>query len=111
MATTKLGLPTISDNMSADVVRDMNALAQAVDSKVASSAELQSAGTAIQGQISTLSQEVTSHKADNAIHVTQAKQDIWNGKQDVLPVQQKRTIYIQTAAPTTPQENDIWIEV
>ncbi|WP_222860259.1 hypothetical protein [Bacillus massilioanorexius] len=61
-------MPTISDNMSADVVRDMNALAEAVDSKVASSAELQSAGNAIQGQITTLSQEVTTHKADYLSH-------------------------------------------
>ncbi|MCK1985158.1 MULTISPECIES: pyocin knob domain-containing protein [Peribacillus] len=34
MATTKLGLPIITDNMTADVVRDMNALANGVDAKV-----------------------------------------------------------------------------
>jgi hypothetical protein len=33
MPTTKLGLPTIAGNASADVVRDMNALASAVDDK------------------------------------------------------------------------------
>ena len=64
MATTKLGLPTISDNMSADVVRDMNALAEAIDAKVASNAELQSAGVAIQAQISGVSQTITTHKND-----------------------------------------------
>ncbi|MEK3975499.1 phage tail protein [Psychrobacillus sp. FSL K6-1267] len=33
MPTNKLGLPTITGNMNADVVRDMNAIAQAVDDK------------------------------------------------------------------------------
>lgn len=35
MPTTNLGLPLITGNMTADVVRDMNALAEAVDAKVA----------------------------------------------------------------------------
>ncbi|MGC4378412.1 phage tail protein [Fictibacillus sp. Mic-4] len=34
MATTKLGLPLITGNMNADVVRDLNALANGVDGKV-----------------------------------------------------------------------------
>ncbi|MDR7001551.1 phage tail protein [Neobacillus niacini] len=34
MATTNLGLPLIAGNTSADVVRDMNALANGVDGKV-----------------------------------------------------------------------------
>jgi hypothetical protein len=34
MATTRLGLPTITGNMTADVVRDLNALAEAVDENV-----------------------------------------------------------------------------
>lgn len=41
MPTPNLGLPLITRNMTADVVRDMNALAQAVDSKVASKEALQ----------------------------------------------------------------------
>lgn len=36
MPTTNLGLPTITGNLTADVVRDMNALAEEVDFKVAS---------------------------------------------------------------------------
>ena len=33
MPTTKLGLPTITGNMSIDIVRDLNALSTAVDEK------------------------------------------------------------------------------
>lgn len=34
MPTTNLGLPTITGNMTADVVRDVNALAESIDNKV-----------------------------------------------------------------------------
>lgn len=36
MTTPKLGLPTITGNMTADVVRDINTLAEAIDDSVAS---------------------------------------------------------------------------
>ena len=45
MATTKLGLPTVTSNMSADVPRDLNALAEAVDAKVGVSSGLATLGT------------------------------------------------------------------
>ena len=40
MPTPKLNLPTINANMTADVVRDFNALAQAVDNSVPSKEEV-----------------------------------------------------------------------
>ncbi|AND39628.1 hypothetical protein [Cytobacillus oceanisediminis] len=42
MSTPNLNLPKISGNMSADVVRDMNALADAVDSNAANAADVES---------------------------------------------------------------------
>lgn len=41
MPTTNLGLPLIAGNMTADVVRDMNALAKELDFKVASKQTLE----------------------------------------------------------------------
>ena len=64
MATTKLGLPTVTSNMSADVPRDLNALAEAVDAVVASKAELEATNTAV-GQAK---QETTAHIADYVKH-------------------------------------------
>lgn len=44
MATTKLGLPTITGNLSADIPRDLNALAEAVDSAAGTSGGLATLG-------------------------------------------------------------------
>lgn len=87
MPTTKLILPTISGNMTADVVRDFNALAEAVDGKAGTSnglATLDSSGKVPANQLNidtsnlATKEELTAHKADDGIHVTQAKQDSWN---------------------------------
>lgn len=37
--------------------------------------------------------------------------DLANSKQSILPVEQKRNIYISATPPLSPQEGDIWIEV
>jgi hypothetical protein len=57
MPTTNLELPLISGNMSVDVVRDMNALAQEIDLKVASKAALQDESEAL-----------VTHEADYVKH-------------------------------------------
>lgn len=44
MATEKLGLPTITGNMTADVVRDLNALANGVDAKAGTAGGLATLG-------------------------------------------------------------------
>ncbi|WP_197199215.1 hypothetical protein [Cytobacillus firmus] len=76
MATTKLSLPTISGNLTADVVRDMNALAEAVDSKAGAAHGLATLGadgkvpsTQLNVDTSTLAtkQEVAEHQAEDAI--------------------------------------------
>ncbi|MED1906106.1 hypothetical protein, partial [Cytobacillus firmus] len=77
MATTKLSLPTISGNLTADVVRDMNALAEAVDSKAGAAHGLATLGadgkvpsTQLNVDTSTLAtkQEVAEHQADYVKH-------------------------------------------
>jgi hypothetical protein len=65
MATTKLGLPTITGNMGADVVRDLNALANAVDGKVAVAnglASLDGTGKVPSGQLPVMDYVPTSQK-------------------------------------------------
>ncbi|MEH7521677.1 hypothetical protein V7149_00120 [Bacillus sp. JJ1503] len=69
MTTTKLGLPMISGNMNADVVRDMNALAQAIDDKVGvpnGLATLDGNGNVNGVDLSTLAtkQELSTHLAE-----------------------------------------------
>jgi|GEM_PF-3664354 len=72
MPTTKLGLPTITGNQSADIPRDLNALANAIDEKAGTAdglARLNSEGKVINadgtqaGEVT--QQEFDAHSADN----------------------------------------------
>lgn len=61
MTTTNLGLPLITGNLTADVVRDLNALAEAVDLRAAK----KTATETTQQDLDTLEETVTKHLADN----------------------------------------------
>lgn len=61
MATTNYNLPTISGNMTADVVRDVNALAEATDVALKDAVD----GKADSTDLSTLNTTVTEHLAEN----------------------------------------------
>src|SRR5690625_15423 len=43
--------------------------------------------------------------------ITDDERTKWNNKQDALPTEQKRNIFISDIEPSNPSENDIWIEV
>ncbi|PAE20490.1 hypothetical protein CHH80_10785 [Bacillus sp. 7504-2] len=73
--------------------------------------ELQIAEEEIQEQITSTNNKIDEHLVDDVRHVTSSDRTKWDGKQDALAVEQKRRIFIQSTAPTNPQENDIWIEV
>lgn len=96
MATTKLGLPTITGNMTADVVRDMNALANAVDGKAGAAnglallnaqgkvinADGTQAGEVTQTEFDGLEQAVMSHLADKANPHGTSKEQVGLGNVD-----------------------------
>lgn len=65
----------------------------------------------IEPKMNLLENAVDEHLLDTVSHVTEAERLAWDGKQNALPLEQKRRIYIQTTAPSDPQEGDIWIEV
>lgn len=70
MATTKLGLPTITGNMTADVVRDLNGLAEAVDAKAGAASGLATLGAdgkvpASQLNVSSSADKITVADAGN----------------------------------------------
>lgn len=67
MATTNYNLPTITGNMTADVVRDMNALAEATDGAIKEAVDGVDLSTVTQ-QIDAVDQRVTTHLADKAKH-------------------------------------------
>ena len=69
MATTNYKLPTITGNMAADVVRDMNALAEATDGAIKKAVDGVDLSTVTQ-QIGAVDQRVTTHLAEMAIHKT-----------------------------------------
>lgn len=72
MATTKLGLPTVTSNMSADVPRDLNALAEAVDAKMGVAgglATLDSGGKVPSGQLPAMDYVPNTHVADYRAHL------------------------------------------
>lgn len=95
MSTEKLGLPLITGNMANDVPRDLNALAEAVDNKAASAADL------------------AAHEAENAtgahnISNITGLQAALDGKQGSLPVENRRKITFGTAEPTGGVDGDIY---
>ena len=86
MPTTNLGLPLITGNMTANVPRDMNALAEEIDAKVASKVVVE--GLATKTSVATIDEKVTTHLADNEKHVTGTDRNNWNNAIDgtrILP--------------------------
>ena len=67
MATTNYNLPTITGNMTADVVRDMNALAVATDEAIKEAVDGVDLSTVTQ-QIGDVDQRVTTHLAEDDEH-------------------------------------------
>lgn len=75
MTTTKLNLPTISGNMTADIVRDINALAEAVDAKVGVSgglATLDGNGKVPAGQLNVQSPADASTSVKGVVQLSSA---------------------------------------
>lgn len=64
--TPNLNLPKITGDMTADIVRDMNALADAVDGGV-------------QKKTNDVQSNIDAHKADNTRHITADERTKWNG--------------------------------
>ena len=73
MATTNYSLPTITGDMTADVVRDLNALADAVDVAIK-----QAVGTVDLSEIENAINELREHVADNVRHITAKERESWN---------------------------------
>lgn len=67
MATTNYNLPTITGNMTADVVRDMNALANATDAAIKTAVDGVDLSV-IEQDISEVNNTLTSHLTDLAKH-------------------------------------------
>lgn len=82
MATINYGFPTITENMTADIVRDQNALAVAVDEKLkevdnkVGNIDFSSLQTQIDGKADKT--EVTAHLGDNTKHITVTERTSWN---------------------------------
>jgi len=64
MATPNYNLPTISGNMTADVVRDMNALAEATDSAIKEAID--------NVDLSAIDTKISTHLADDVNHIRSA---------------------------------------
>ena len=90
MPTPNLNLPLIDRNMFADVPRDMNALAYAIDDSVRPNGKI-----ALRQDLQSLQQTLNNHINDNVKHVTKPERDGWNkavadlGNKDELLTQNK----------------------
>lgn len=73
MPTPNLNLPTIDRNMFADVPRDMNALAYAVDDAVGPNGKI-----ALKQDLQSLNQTLINHINDNLKHPTPVERAGWN---------------------------------
>lgn len=60
--------------------------------------------------ISDLQQELETHKVDNVKHITSAERTNWNGKQNALPVENRRKITFGTSEPSGGSDGDIYFQ-
>ncbi|KYC67163.1 hypothetical protein [Heyndrickxia coagulans] len=87
--TPNLNLPKITGDMTADIVRDMNALADAVDSGV-------------QKKTNDVQSSIDTHKADNTRHITADERTRWNG---MLPAENYTAADVLTKLKTVDGAN------
>lgn len=95
MQTPNLGLPLINRNMFADVPRDENALAYAVDDAAGPNGKI-----ALKQEVQALQESFNNHANDNVKHVTKPERDGWNkaivdiGDKNALATQNKGNIVL-----------------
>ncbi|AVK85255.1 hypothetical protein C3943_17830 [Lysinibacillus sp. B2A1] len=95
MPTPNLNLPTIDRNMFADVPRDMNALAYAVDDAVGPNGKI-----ALRQDLQSLNQTLINHINDNLKHPTPVERAGWNkavvdiGDKNALATQNKGNLVL-----------------
>lgn len=73
MPTSNLNLPLIDRNMFADVPRDMNALANAIDETVGDNGKI-----ALKIEVKDVRTELTKHTNDTVKHITPTERKGWN---------------------------------
>lgn len=136
MATINYGLPTITDNMTADMTRDHNALAVAVDEKLkevdnkVDNIDFSSLQTQIDKKADKVhkhsitdvtdlqttldskasNETVNAHLGDDTKHIQVGERENWNGKQDNLPIENRRKITFGTANPSGGVDGDIYFQ-
>lgn len=84
MATPNYNLPTISGNMTADVVRDMNALAEATDSAIKEAVD--------NIDLSAVDAKISTHLADDVNHIRSAV-DTGTANAKVVTLNPAPTVY------------------
>jgi len=95
MPTPNLNLPTIDRNVFADVPRDMNALAYAIDEAVGQNGKI-----ALRQDVQTLQQSLNNHINDNVKHITTPERAGWNkavvdiGDKNALVTQNKGNLVL-----------------
>ncbi|KIL79604.1 tail fiber protein [Bacillus badius] len=53
---------------------------------------------------------LVTHSADETLHLKAAEREKWNGKQDALPVENRRKITFGTTDPTGGVDGDIYFQ-
>lgn len=105
MPTTKLQLPTISGNETADIPRDLNGLAKAIDDKAGTAnglatlgADGKVPGSQLNVDLSPIERELAAHQADDASHLQEGERVSWNAKETPAGAQAKieRSAYSTT---------------
>lgn len=102
MATPKLNLPTITGNETADVPRDFNAIANAIDNKAGAADGLATLGpdgkvpsNQVNVDLQPIEQALAAHTADEEQHLQVGERDSWDAKETPAGAQEKveRTSY------------------
>lgn len=65
-------------------------------------------GFATVATVQAVDERVTTHKADDALHVTAEKQATWSGKQNAIPLENRRKVTFGTVVPTGGVDGDIY---
>lgn len=118
----KLKKPDLTDYVN---IMDLNDNADAIDAHAGEAAttlkvghvQLSSAVTstddtkaATPAAVKKVNDALTTHSADDAVHVQPGEREKWNGKQDSLPQENRRRITFGVTEPTGGVDGDIYFQ-
>lgn len=100
----------LSTNVAVSLQNQINIINNALPRIEQSVADVSAEVVTVSDAVTTVDNSLTTHKADDARHTTQSEKNSWNGKQNALPVENRRKITFGTADPMGGADGDIYFQ-